>query len=105
MKLWDSLSLPHIHIHAHLAHRSAPFSARQQNLLGVYPDLHLSADVSQQPESASAGFVPCQQTSLPEEMCALSIAFLLNQRCEMLKQWCHQKSTCELKPRCVCAVR
>lgn len=54
----------------------------------------------------------CQQTShsslnlalLPVNVlfqgnCAMSIALLLNQQCEMLKQWRHQKSTSELKPR------
>lgn len=54
----------------------------------------------------------CQQTShsslnlalLPVNVlfqgnCAMSITLLLNQQCEMLKQWRHQKSTSELKPR------
>lgn len=50
-------------------HPLSTFSALQQSLLGFYPDLHLSADVSQQLESASAGFVPCQQTSLSGKLC------------------------------------
>lgn len=54
----------------------------------------------------------CQQTShsslnlalLPVNVlfqgnCAMSITLLLNQQCEMLKQWRHQKSTSELRPR------
>lgn len=35
-------------------------------------------------------FVSCQQTFL-QGNCAMSIALLLNQSCEMPKQWCHQK--------------
>lgn len=105
MKLWHTLSLPHhIHIHAHLATRSAPFLPFNRAFL-----VFILIFICQHMSRSSLNLLPQDLFPASKHLfqgnCALSVRFLLNQRCEMLKQWCHQKSTCELKPRCVCAVR